>query len=181
MIPSDIQRAIKLALITGIQVNGKKIFYRSQDTVGCYVPVLTGELKSSGSIIYKAAGVSINYSAPHAAIVETGLETAIPLTGGSERVYVPTHRRKNGAVVKGHYRNVQNGKAITFSPKISKFERGPEITRIITENAAREGQEFLKRAVLKEIVCLSDDVEQALITGSYENINGLQFKKSKKA
>ena len=87
----------------------------------------------------------------------------------------------NGAVVKGHYRNVQNGKAITFSPKISKFERGPEITRIITENAAREGQEFLKRAVLKEIVCLSDDVEQALITGSYENINGLQFKKSTKA
>ena len=151
MIPSDIQRAIKLALITGIQVNGKKIFYRSQDTVGCYVPVLTGELKASGSIIYKATGVSMHYSAPHAAIV------------------------------KGHYRNVQDGKAITFSPKISKFERGPEITRIITENAAREGQEFLKRAVLKEIVCLSDDMEQALITGSYENINGLQFKKSKKA
>jgi hypothetical protein len=177
MIPEAIQTAIKRALIQGIRANGNKIYYTSQDTVGCYVPVLTGELKASGSLIYKADSVAIHYSAPHAAIVETGLESAIPLTGGSERVYVPTHRRKNGAVVKGHYRNVQDGKAITFSPKISKFERGPEITRIITEHAAREGQEFLKRAVLKEIVCLSEDMEKAFITGP----NTIQFKKSKKA
>lgn len=178
MIPSDVQMAIKRALIQGIHANANKIYYTSQDTVGCYVPVDTGELKASGSLIYKAEGVSIKYSAPHAAIVETGLETAVPLDGrGEQKVYIPTHRRKNGAVVQGHYRNVQDGKAISFRPKISKFERGPEITRIITEHAAREGQEFLKRAVLKEIVCLSDDMEKAFITGP----NTMQFKKGRKS
>ena len=44
MISSDLKNAIKKALIQGIQDNGSRIFYRSQDTVGCYVPVLTGEL-----------------------------------------------------------------------------------------------------------------------------------------
>ena len=113
MISSDLKNAIKKALIQGIQDNGSRIFYRSQDTVGCYVPVLTGELKSSGSLIYKAESVSINYSAPHAAIVEAGLETAVPLegTGGEQKVYIPTHRRKNGVVVNGHYRTVKDGKA----------------------------------------------------------------------
>ena len=177
MIPSDVQKAIKTALIQGIQQNGNRIFYRSQDTVGCYVPVVTGELKSSGSLIYKAESVSINYSAPHAAIVEAGLETAVPFNGGTgeQKVYIPTHRRKNGAVVRGHYRTVQEGKAVTFSPRISKFERGPEITRILTEHAPREGQEFLKRAVLKEIVCLPDDMEKAFLTGS----TTIQFKQGK--
>ena len=175
MIPADVQQAIKTALIQGIHANANKIYYTSQDTVGCYVPVLTGELKASGSLIYKAEGVSIKYSAPHAAIVETGLDTAVPFNGGTgeQKVYIPTHRRKNGAVVRGHYRTVQEGKAVTFSPRISKFERGPEITRILTEHAPREGQEFLKRAVLKEIVCLSDDMEKAFLTGR----NRMQFKK----
>jgi len=176
MIPSTLQAAIKRALIQGIHANGNKIYYRSQDTVGCYVPVDTGKLKASGSLIYKAESLLIRYSAPHAAIVETGLETAVPLDGTGERqIYIPTHRRKNGATVKGHYRTVQDGKIISFRPKISKFERGPEITRIITEHSAREGQEFLKRAVLKEIVCLSDDMEKAFLTGP----NTVKFKKGK--
>ena len=176
MISSDLKNAIKKALIQGIQDNGSRIFYRSQDTVGCYVPVLTGELKSSGSIIKTSDSVSIHYSAPHAAVVEAGLDTAVPLNmGGSERVYIPTHRRKNGVVVNGHYRTVKDGKMVTFRPKISKFERGAEITRKITNHAPREGQEFLKRAVLKEIVCLPDDIEKAFITGS----TTIQFKKGK--
>lgn len=157
MVPKDIQELVKNSIIKGIQATGNEIFYRSQDTVGCYVPVLTGELKSSGTVIYVRDGVKIEYTAAHAAIVERGLPEATPLTDpNTQRVYVPTHRRKNGVVVKGHYKHYgegknPNAKVITFRPKHSKFERGPEITRVITENAPREGQFFLKRAVLKEI------------------------------
>jgi len=160
MVPKEIHNLIKDGIIAGIQKNGEYIFYRSQDTLGCYVPVLTGELKASGSIIYKRDSVSIEYSAPHAAKVEAGLPEATPLTDAdTQRVYVPTHRRKNGVVVKGHYKRYDGGKnpnakVITFRPKHSKFERGPEITRVITENAPREGQWFLRRAVLKDISML---------------------------
>jgi hypothetical protein len=133
-----------------------------------YVPVLTGTLKASGSVIYKRESITIEYSAPYAATVEAGISEPTPLTDvDTQRVYVPTHRRKGGVVVKGHYKRYDGGKnpnakVITFRPKHSKFEYGPEITRVITENATREGQWFLKRAVMDEIQLLPDAMEKEL-------------------
>ena len=167
MLPKQIQQAVKDTIIQSIQNNGGRIFNRTQDTLGCYVPVVTGELKQSGSLIKVRDGVKIQYTADHAAIVETGLPEATPLTDlNTQRVYVPTHRRKNGVVVKGHYKHYgegknPNAKIITFRPKHSKFEKGPEITRVITENAPRAGQFFLKRAVLKEITNLPEDMKDS--------------------
>jgi hypothetical protein len=133
-----------------------------------YVPVQTGKLKESGSIIYKRESINIEYSAPYAAVVEAGISSATPLDSvNTQRVYVPTHRRKNGVVIQGHYKHYDKGKnpnakVITFRPKHSKFEYGPEITRVITENAPREGQWFLKRAVLKEIMRLPGALSKEL-------------------
>ena len=150
---------LEKSIIRGIQDNTKKIYNRSQDTTGCYVPVDTGNLKSSGSVDNTTTGAKIAYTADYAAQVEKG-NPATPITEIT-RVYVPTYRRKNGTVVKGHYKEVQ-GKIIIFRPKISKFERGEQITRILKEEPAREGQRFVTRAIKRELPSILDDIANRL-------------------
>lgn len=152
-------QSIEKSVIKGIQDNSKKIFNRSQDTTGCYVPVDTGELKASGSVKDTGTGAIISYTADHAAQIEKG-NPAIPIEE-TTRVYVPTYRKKNGTVVKGHYKEVK-GKVVTFRPKISKFERGEPITRIMRQVPAREGQYFVSRAIKRELPSILDDIARNL-------------------
>ena len=150
---------IEKAIVQSIKDNAERIFDRSQDTIGCFVPVESGDLKSSGFKNDTNTGAVIGYNAPHAHDIEFGHEDR-PITETS-RIYVPSYRKSNGTVVKGHYKNI-NGKIITFQPKISKFEKGESITRTIKVDKARDGQAFLSRAVKRELDNFIDDMASNL-------------------
>lgn len=156
MVSRQLHNTIKSLIIKGIQKNSQRIFDRSQDTAGCHVPVLTGKLKLSGFVRPHLQGAVIGYAAPYSSDVEFGRE-ARPIEE-VQTIYVPSHRKKNGTVVKGFYKQIK-GRIIAFQPKISKFERGDLIYRHITEEPALKGQFFLSRAIVKEIPSLLDDME----------------------
>ena len=61
------------------------------------VPVVTGSLRSSGSVISNYDGIIIKYIKEYASYVERGWE------GG--RVWTNSFVRSNGVRVKGHYKN----------------------------------------------------------------------------
>ena len=152
-------KEIEKAIINGIQDNAQRIFERSQDTIGCFVPVLSGNLKSTGFKEDTQNGSTIGYTADYSRDVEFGHEEK-PITEIT-RVYVPSYRKKNGTVVPGHYKNVQ-GRVIKFEPKISKFERGEEITRVLTSEKKTDGQQFLTRATYQELDNFIDDLAKNL-------------------
>ncbi len=154
-VSKELQNTIKNIIIKSIQKNGDRIFYRSQDTAGCFVPILTGDLKRSGYVRQQSNGVIMGYQEGYAADVEVGRD-ARPIEE-TQTIYVPSHRKKNGTVVKGFYKEIK-GKIIAFEPKISKFERGKLIYRHIKEEPAIKGQYFLTRAVEREIPHLVDDM-----------------------
>lgn len=157
---NDLHALIEQAIVDGIRRNGDRIFNTSQATELCYVPVDTGFLKMSGRVENEENGVIIRYRADYSATIEFGQETALPITG-TQRVYIRTHRRKNGTVVQGHWNEYTNKKLIGFRPKIvgSKFERGEKIWRVISEEKPRAGQYFLTRAINEELPKISGDIE----------------------
>lgn len=99
----DVGEEILKILIRGAQRNARRIFHISQQTEQCYVPVLTGYLKSSGSVTDDAEGATIRYDAPYASIVEYGHNGRD--FRGEQKVKIKSHIRE--AFVRQPY-NVQS-------------------------------------------------------------------------
>jgi len=162
-----LEEKVRKAILKGIQATGDDIFDLSQQTDKCYVPVDTGTLKKSGDNIYLKNGTRIVYIAPYSAVVEYGKE-ASPVKG-EYKMNVRKHKRKSylrkdgtkvsATEVKAYEKVLEGKRPISFRPKLSKFERGPKIFRVISEERAREGQFFLSRAVLKNIHKLPGNIE----------------------
>lgn len=162
---------IKKAIIGGIQRNGERIFHRSQQTQECFVPVDRGTLKRSGYTNKLVNGVEIGYTAPYASRVEAGGPATpykgtqvVKVRGYTRRAYT----RKDGVYVppvevSSHEVKYVNKRLVGFKPKLSKFERGPLIFRVLKEEPAREGQWFLKRSLVQEIKHLPEDIEFHLL------------------
>ena len=132
-------------IIEGIQEWGDDVYLRSQDTMACYVPVDSGNLRDSGYIQELPNGVEIGYTADYASRVEFG-GPSIPLKGTFE-VDIQEHKRKDGTVIRAHKKTYKDSKLICFRPKIDKFTREPQICRVIKEVPEQKGQFFLTRAV----------------------------------
>ena len=153
-----LRKAILQAIISGIRRNGERIFDIANDTETCHVPVDTGNLKHSGYIDTKyPGGMEIGFTAPYASAVELG-SPAKPITG-TQSIYTHGYRRKDGVMVAPHYKHFVGKRLIAFRPKMSKFERGPLIFRVLNEEPAREGQHFLGRALKEGLHYLVQDVD----------------------
>ena len=180
----DYRERIHRALVAGMRRFGERVFSLSQETDRCYVPVDKGFLKHSGYVKDIPGGSTIGYVTPYAARVEWG-GPAIPVTG-TQIVKIPLHIRKAHArkgyfatrgtnsywveptwieksVVGPHEVTYVNKKVIRFKPKISKFERGPEIVRIISEEPERKGQHYLGRALKDSLPHMTEDIEFELL------------------
>ena len=160
-----VEEFIEKSILNGMHNNTARIFNRSQDTAGGFVPVLAGNLKSSGVVASNGNKSTIKYTADYAAAVERGSEEREINT--VQQVYVPAYRRNNGTVVKGHHKTVK-GKIVTFRTK-----GGEEITRTITFEKERKGQFFTTRAIKQEIPKLVDDIVEQLKKGG----SGINIKK----
>ena len=160
--------AIRKAISEGIYRNAERIFNLSQNTAACYVPVDTGNLKRSGVIERITGGARIAYRAPYSADVEFGIDQARPIEGvqvvHKRAVKRKGYRTANGTYVPSktiaaHDVTYENKRLVRIRPKISKFEYGPPIYRVISEIKARPGQFFLTRAVKDGLEHLSGDIE----------------------
>jgi len=179
----DVRKVVHAALVDGMRRFGERIFSRSQETDKCYVPVDTGFLKRSGYTKQIPNGIEIGYIAPYSADVEVG-HTDRPVQGTFSYL-VPAHTRRshtrvnpNGTVVivaestiPEHMVTLVNKRIITFRPKIDKFNRGPQITRVISVERGRKGQFFLARAAMDSLNGLPKDLIFAL-----KKIKGAQVK-----
>jgi hypothetical protein len=81
------------AIKQSIYKTGREAFKESQNKV----PIVTGELKRSGTISENYEGVIIRYAKEYASFVERDWE------GG--RVWTNSFIKSNGVQVKGHYKN----------------------------------------------------------------------------
>jgi hypothetical protein len=87
------RKAIIDAIRQAVGKTGRKAFFDSQ----CAVPVVTGMLKSSGSMSEDYTGFVIKYVIEYASLVERGWEGGV--------VWTNSHTRRDGTKVKGHYKN----------------------------------------------------------------------------
>lgn len=159
--------AIREALIKGIRRTGERIFSTSQETSKCYVPRDTGTLAKSGYIKPLENGIEIGYAATYSAKVEQG-NPRTPYSG-DQTVHIKKYKRKayvtkNGThvpatLVPAHDVTYHNKRLIGFRPKITKFERGPMIFRVLEAEPEREGQHYLARACKTELPSLPKDLE----------------------
>ena len=157
--PQINKNILEKIIICGLQNHANRIYNRSQDTTGGYVPVQTGYLKSTGNVVNTNKGASINYDAKYARDVEFGHEERN--IDEISRVYVRPHRRKDGSYVKGHIKEVK-GRIIKFTPK----DGNSEITRTITKQKASDGQRYLTRAIFTELPNLKNDIADAIKNNS---------------
>lgn len=88
-----IKQQIIEALRQALNKSGNKAFIDSQTNV----PVVTGNLKRSGSIIDTASEILIKYIVEYASIVERDW------SGGM--VWTDSYVKRNGTRVKGHYKH----------------------------------------------------------------------------
>lgn len=165
--PQNFEQQVYDAIIKGIRRTGEAIFDLSQRTESCFVPVDTGFLKNSGYVKDIPDGVEIGYTAPYASKVEFGN----PYTpySGVQTVRVKAHTRRpflraDGTWVEAseigeHERRYEDRRLVGFRPKLSKFERGPLIFRILKGEPERKGQLFLSRALHEKIADLPNNIE----------------------
>ena len=153
----EVQDAIMEAVKLAIQDTCQDIYDISQNTEGCYVPVKTGYLKSTGYISETSDGCEVGYLADYAHAVEYGFPF-IPFERPHD-MQIPSYRRKDGTIVRSHIKRVYNMKPVTFKPKIDKFTYGPEITRMMPGIPKQDGQFFLSRAVDASLVNFGDNLE----------------------
>lgn len=119
-----------------------------------------GMLKRSGYVNDLPNGVEIGYRADYASAVERGRRES-PITG-TQIVHVPTFTRKDGTVVRAHDVKHVNKRVIRIRPRLSAFEFGKPIYRVISKISATTGQWFLRRAVQEGIKSLGQDVKFCL-------------------
>lgn len=166
----ELKRAINETLIKGLQRWGDRVFDLSQQTEYCYVPTDTGFLKMSGNKVDLPKGFYIIYRAKYASVVEMG-SPARPVIGTFEyriRAHrVKAFRRKDGVFIPAHKRKAHkkiliNKKVIGFRPKLSKFQRGEKIFRVISVEKERTGQWFANRALRDSLPSLPTDLNLEL-------------------
>ncbi|MBI2020153.1 hypothetical protein HYS94_01915 [Candidatus Daviesbacteria bacterium] len=110
------------------------------------------DIQTSGGGTFILNGIIV-----HNSDVEFG-KPVRPITETQE-VFVRRFKRKDGVIVKAHTKKYINKRLIGFRPKLSKFERGEKIFRVISEEKEQTGQHYLGRAFQKEIKELPKDIE----------------------
>lgn len=153
----QLTQLIYKSIIEGIRRNGDRILSTANNTEACFVPVDTGMLRKSSYVKQLPNGVEVGFIASYAADIEFGKPTR-PIVGTQE-VFVRRFRRKDGTIVNAHTKRYVNKRLIAFRPKLSKFERGEKIFRVINEEKEQSGQFFLTRAFQKELPSLPQDIE----------------------
>lgn len=166
----QLKAAIREALIKGIRRTGERIFSTASATERCFVPRDTGMLAKSGYTKELETGIEVGFAANYAAKVEFG-NPRTPYSG-DQTVHIKQYKRKayvtkNGThvpatLVPAHDVTYHDKRLIGFRPKITKFERGPMIFRVLEAEPERPGQAYLSRAAKQEIVHMDKDIEWAL-------------------
>jgi hypothetical protein len=90
VIREDIKKKIVQAVRKSVGVCAGNAFYKSQ----MKVPVVTGDLRDSGTMKPIMDGVEIKYSQPYASEVERGVEPGM--------VHVPAYTKHNGTHVRSY-------------------------------------------------------------------------------
>ena len=121
------------------------------------------DIQTSGGGTFVLNGIIVHNSA-----VEFGSE-AHSYAGTEQTVHIKEHKRKSyfrkdgkfiqSSRVKAHDVKYTDKKLIGFRPKLSKFERGEMIVRVMKEMPARKGQFFLTRSTRLELPKLPIDIE----------------------
>ena len=130
-IPQELVDDINQAILDGVQDWVAEVYDASQENV----PVQTGTLKNSGSVRITSTGGEIAYNAPYAAAVEFGVESDVPFRG-DQWIEIPMHRRRNGSIVKRHWRKYTDKRAFGFTPAGG----AGDIVRVFTQNLKKIGQ-----------------------------------------
>ena len=123
-------------------------------------------LKNSGSVRITSTGGEIAYNAPYAAAVEFGVESDVPFRG-DQWIEIPMHRRRNGSIVKRHWRKYTDKRAFGFTPAGG----AGDIVRVFTQNLKKIGQRFLGRAFEEKLTDLTESCED-----EFRRIDGKTYK-----
>ena len=146
------QSQLEQIITTGLQHVGTAVFVESQRRV----PVVTGNLKSSGSITFPSDGFEITYTAPYANNVEVGSSGS----AGAEQSQpwkqkVPAHirRTKNGRVrVAAHTKTYASGKPVQM----------PDGNWRVSKTTTSRGRHFVRGSL------------KSLLTGTFSTTSGFQ-------
>ena len=161
-IPQELVDDINQAILDGVQDWVAEVYDASQENV----PVQTGTLKNSGSVRITSTGGEIAYNAPYAAAVEFGVESSVPFRG-DQWIEIPMHRRRNGSIVKRHWRKYTDKRAFGFTPAGG----AGDIVRVFTQNLKKIGQRFLGRAFEEKLTDLTESCED-----EFRRIDGKTYK-----
>ena len=161
-IPQELVDDINQAILDGVQDWVAEVYDASQENV----PVQTGTLKNSGSVRITSTGGEIAYNAPYAAAVEFGVESDVPFRG-AQWIEIPMHRRRNGSIVKRHWRKYTDKRAFGFTPAGG----AGDIVRVFTQNLKKIGQRFLGRAFEEKLTDLTESCED-----EFRRIDGKTYK-----
>ncbi len=161
-IPQELVDDINQAILDGVQDWVAEVYDASQENV----PVQTGTLKNSGSVRITSTGGEIAYNAPYAAAVEFGVESDVPFRG-DQWIEIPMHRRRNGSIVKRHWRKYTDKRAFGFTPAGG----AGDIVRVFTQNLKKIGQRFLGRAFEEKLTDLTESCED-----EFRRIDGKTYK-----
>ena len=142
------QKKLESVITGALQKWGRSVFAESQRRV----PVVTGQLKASGSITLPDDGFEIIYSAPYAKKVELGDKTPWSTPGGtttdsspSEPVVMPVRahiRRTN----KGRVRVKAHTKTFVAGQRPMRFADG-QIRTVWYSSMVSQGKHFLGGAM----------------------------------
>ena len=161
-IPQELVDDINQAILDGVQDWVAEVYDASQENV----PVQTGTLKNSGSVRITSTGGEIAYNAPYAAAVEFGVESDVPFRG-DQWIEIPMHRRRNGSIVKRHWRKYTDKRAFGFTPAGG----AGDIVRVVTQNLKKIGQRLLGRAFEEKLTDLTESCED-----EFRRIDGKTYK-----
>ena len=143
---SQQQNALKSMITSGFKNVGRSVFIEAQRRV----PVVTGNLKSSGSVAFTPDGFEITYSAPYASDIELGRRSS---TGAAASLpwkqNVPRHIRRtktgNKVPVAAHTKTYTSGKP-TQMPDGS--------WRVFSTSSVSRGQHFLGGSLKTTLVSI---------------------------
>ena len=128
------QKSLEQIITAGFKQIGRSVFIEAQRRV----PVVTGNLKSSGSINMDSGGFEITYSAPYANDVEVGRRASTGAVSSQPWVQqVPAHIRRTK---KGKVRVAAHAKTYT-SGKPTQMPDGS--WRVFSTSSVSRGRHFL--------------------------------------
>jgi len=145
------------AIIEAAQQTMHDVFEVSQEKV----PTNSGYLKNSGRLRNTGKGAIIEYTANYASKVHEGNSVNKPIID-TQRVYVRTHRRKDGTVIQGYWKEYKEKKVVPIIPKKNEYENSDVIFRVITEIPKSDGNPFLADAFNERIPSFVGYLEENL-------------------